>query len=113
MIMRILAITLMLFMVTACQKGMLGTQAGPPWQQWMYEGPPKVEGKDYQPLYVEGWRHGCESGTSASANQWYKFFYKFQQDAVLAQNRVYYKGWKDAFDYCQRYIYQYTRRHIL
>lgn len=88
-----------------------GCQAGAPWKRWMFEGPPP--GKEYTPLYVEGWKHGCESGTSATTNQWYKFNYKFQQDALKAQNRVYYKGWKDAFDYCQRFMYQYYKRKIL
>ena len=87
--------------------------AGPPWAEWMFEGPPKKEGVTYPPLYVKGWQDGCHTGTSGSANHWYKFNYKFTQDWQLAQNRVYYKGWKDAFDYCQRYIYQYTRRGLI
>jgi len=64
-------------------------------------------------LYRDGWIDGCESGVSATTNLWYKFQYKFKQDAYKAQNRVYYKGWKDAFDYCQRYIYQYERRYFM
>ncbi len=85
-----------------------GCTAGPPWQQWMFEGPPP--GREYHPLYVDGWVDGCESGTSATANPWYKMQYKFRQDPIKAQNKVYYKGWKDAFNYCNRYIYQYKRR---
>jgi hypothetical protein len=87
-----------------------GCRTGSPWQQWMFEGPPP--GKDYHPLYVDGWVHGCESGTSAAANHWYKFSYKFKQDPLKAQNRVYYKGWKDAFDYCQRHVYTWKNRQI-
>ncbi len=83
----------------------------PPWQKWMLEGPPP--GQEYTPKYVDGWKHGCETGISASANQWYKMFYKFRQDPYAAQDRVYYKGWKDAFDYCQRYVNQYKRRQLL
>lgn len=88
--------------------GASACNAVPPWQRWMMEGPPP--GRPYTPLYVEGWKAGCETGVSASANQWYKLQYDFKQDPILAQNRVYYKGWKDAFDYCQRYMYQYTKR---
>lgn len=90
-----------------------GCQAGPPWSSWIYDGPPEKEGVEYPPLYVKGWQDGCESGTSSTATHWYKFHYSFRQDWKLAQNRVYYKGWKDAFDYCQRYIYQYYRRGFI
>ena len=83
------------------------TKTGHPSQRWMFEGPPpRTDGKEYNKLYVEGWIHGCETGTSANSNAWYKFFYKFRQDPYKAQNPKYYKGWKDAFSYCGRYIYQ-------
>jgi hypothetical protein len=85
--------------------------AVPTWRQWMLEGPPP--GQEYPPLYIEGWQDGCESGISASSNQWYKLHYSFQQDPYKAQDRVYYKGWKDAFDYCQRYMYQWKSRALL
>lgn len=80
---------------------------------WMYEGPPNADERDYPPLYVEGWKHGCESGVSAQVNHFYKFKYKFKQDYQLAQNSVYYKGWKDSFDYCQKYINQYYTREFI
>lgn len=86
-----------------------GCRAGPPWMQWMYEGPPP--GKEYTPLYVEGWQHGCETGVSTTTNFWYKQFYHFKQDWAKAQDPVYYKGWKDALRYCSRYMFQYTRKH--
>lgn len=88
----------------------ISCRPGPPWQAWMYKGPPP--GQEYTPLYVDGWKDGCASGTSASANAWYSFFAGFKQDPIKAQNRVYYKGWKDAFDYCQRYIHQYNARRL-
>lgn len=99
-------------LISAAVLALSACRAGPPWQAWMFDGPPPVEGKEYNPLYVEGWVAGCETGASAAANHWYKFKYKFRQDAILAQNRVYYKGWKDAFDYCQRYIHQYDRQRF-
>jgi len=79
--------------------------------KWMYDGPPKrTDGKEYDPLYVDGWVDGCETGVSANTNAFYKSFNTFKQDSAKAQNEVYYKGWKDAFNYCGRYIYQYNRR---
>lgn len=103
---QLMMISITLVMLSACS-------AGPPWAQWIYDGPPDVPGVTYPPLYVKGWQDGCESGASASANHWYKFQHEFRQDWRLAQNRVYYKGWKDAFDYCQRYINQYNRRTLI
>lgn len=76
----------------------------------MFEGPPP--GKEYTPLYVEGWKDGCHTGVSATANYWYKMYYGFKQDPIKAQDRVYYKGWKDAFTYCNRWIYQWNRRRV-
>lgn len=90
-----------------------GCRTGPPWQAWRFEGPQDMDEREYPPLYIQGWQDGCESGTSGSANHYYKFFYKFKQDATLAQNRIYYKGWKDAFDYCQRYTSQWNFRRFL
>ena len=82
-----------------------------PWQTWMFDGPPA--GRKYTPLYVKGWKDGCWTGAHATANLWYKFKYSFKQDWRLAQNRVYYKGWKDAFQYCQLYVYQYNQRGFI
>ncbi len=84
---------------------------GAPSMKWMYDGPPpRTDGKAYDPLYVEGWIDGCETGVSANTNAFYKYFNTFKQDAMKAQNEIYYKGWKDAFNYCGRYIYQYNRK---
>lgn len=83
---------------------------GPPTMRWMFDGPKPEEGKTYPKLYVLGWQDGCHTGTSANTNQYYKYYYHFKQDAHLAQDPVYYKGWKDAFNYCGRYIYQYHRK---
>jgi hypothetical protein len=99
-----IVLAIILLSLTACQ-------VGPPWQQWMFEGPPP--GQKYSDMYVSGWKDGCETGVSASSNHWYKQFYHFRQDPILAQNRVYYKGWKDALSYCNRYIYQYDRRALI
>ena len=92
-----------LLILSACR-------AGPPWMSWMFEGPKDMHEKDYPPLYLEGWKDGCESGTSATVQDWYRQFYRFKQDAYKSQDKVYYKGWKDAFEFCQRYLYQYKKR---
>ena len=87
------------------------SRPGSPGMRWMFDGPPKKDdGKPHDPLYVEGWKDGCETGASANTNAFYKYFNGFKQDAFKAQNEIYYKGWKDAFNYCGRYIYQYNRR---
>lgn len=78
---------------------------------WMVKGPkPNKDGTPHDSMYVKGWQDGCHTGISAVSNAWYKFYYQFRQDWELAQNQVYYKGWKDSFNYCQRYLYQWQSR---
>lgn len=109
---KVILTILCIVFVTGCEAIKHGmTHPGPPWQAWMYEGPPP--GREYTPVYVHGWKDGCHTGAAASGNHYYKFHFDFRQDAILAQNAVYYKGWKDAFDYCQRYLFQYQRRPVL
>jgi hypothetical protein len=55
--------------------------------------------------YKRGWRDGCESGFSSMTSTTYKTFYSFKQDAKLRDDPVYYKAWKDTYDYCRHYIY--------
>ncbi len=88
------------------------SKPGNPSMKWIYDGPPPRKGdqKPYDPLYVDGWKDGCETGVAGNTNAFYKYFNDFKQDAYKAQNEIYYKGWKDAFNYCGRYIYQYNRR---
>lgn len=86
------------------------TKPGSPQMRWIYDGPPKrTDGKEYPPLYVDGWKDGCETGAAANTNAFYKYMISFKQDWKKAQDEVYYKGWKDAWNYCGRYIYQYNR----
>lgn len=92
-------------LVTSCS----WLKPGPPWQAWMYEGPPG-DNSTLPPLYLEGWKDGCHTGVHTNTAIIYKPFFGWKQDPIKAQNRVYYKGWKDAFDYCQRYIWQYEKR---
>ena len=83
-------------------------QVGAPWmQEMLHQGP---EGPTEFRL---GWRDGCETGISATANRFQRSFYSFKQDYELSKNPKYYTGWKAAFDYCQRYVFQYLRRSVL
>ena len=76
----------------------------------MFKGP--SDGGRYPPLYITGWKHGCETGAYTSANTFYRLRYKFNQDWQLAQDDTYYKGWQDAFDYCRKYVLQHNLRTI-
>lgn len=105
--MRIFLVIFMLVFVSGC--------SGAPWMQAMMEGPPQTQGiekRELPPLYIKGWQEGCETGISANTNSVAKFRYKFQQDASLVMNDTYYRGWKDSFDYCQRYTRMYYSRQF-
>lgn len=102
-------IIIMIFTLNACSAFDI-TKPGSPTMHWMYEGPRPEKGKNYHPDYVEGWQDGCHTGVSANTNAWYKEFYQFRQNAYKTSNQNYYKGWKDAFSFCGRYIYQYNRK---
>ena len=83
-------------------------RVGAPWMQDMLN-----QGPEGPTNFRKGWRDGCETGISATANRLQRVFYDFKQDFALAQDPVYYKGWKAAYNYCQRYVFQYLRRNIL
>lgn len=98
-----------LFLLTACH-------SGPPWKMSMMDGPPGYDASQERnplpELYLVGWREGCETGISSNTNSVNKFFYKYRQNASLVMNDTYYRGWKDAFDYCQRYTRMYYSRQF-
>ena len=101
-----LVIILLSLSCVGCNQGR--PQVGAPWmQKLLFEGP---EGP---PLFREGWVDGCETGLSATANNFQRHFYRFKQKEHLAQNQEYYTGWKAAYNYCSRYVFQYLRRRIL
>lgn len=105
---KILYILLLLFL-PSCEFFDM-TKPGSPTMYWMYEGPRPEKDKKYNSNYVEGWQDGCHTGVSANTNAWYKQFYKFKQNPYKTSDQNYYKGWKDAFSFCGRYIYQYNRK---
>lgn len=95
-------------LLSGCAAG-VRPMVGPPWMQdYMMNGPPGST-----PLFQQGWRHGCETGISATANNFQKMFYRFTQDYELAQKREYYAGWQGGLKYCHRYVFQYLRRNII
>lgn len=76
---------------------------GAPWKQkMMFEGPPNSP-----PKFQKGWHDGCETAVSANSNHLQKFFYRFRQDGFMAQDPVYYSGWKTAWEYCMKYTFNY------
>ncbi|MBL0319491.1 MAG: hypothetical protein IPP74_09440 [Alphaproteobacteria bacterium] len=96
---QIIMIITTLTLLTGCDARV---RAGAPWMQSMLtEGPPGPA------LFRQGWQDGCETGISATANNFQKMFYDFKQDSKLARDQKYYLGWKLAFDYCQRYTFTY------
>ena len=96
---------ILLLMLSSCgYKPMVGS----PWMQNMLH-----NGPEGPTNFKIGWRHGCETGISATSNAFQRSFYKFRQDFELSQDPVYYKGWKTAFTYCQRYVLQYLRRSVI
>ncbi len=106
--MKYIAVIGLVAALTACSP-----RSGPPWMAWMEEGPPPQEGVVYPELYVVGWKQGCQTGISSNTTHFNKFFYKYEQDSKLIMDDVYYRGWKDAFDYCQRYTKTYYARKFL
>ena len=95
-------------LVSGCMNGMR-PQVGPPWMQKLFtQGP-----KSANPLFTAGWKDGCETGISTTANALQRQFYKFKQDPEKAQMRDYYIGWRTAYWYCARYTMQYLRRQII
>jgi hypothetical protein len=57
------------------------------------------------PEYKKGWGDGCESGSNAYSNPFYKVarIFQYKYDTSLRNNKVYTQVWKDAFIYCSIY----------
>lgn len=73
---------------------------------WIFNHMPKNASETFQ----KGWKDGCESGMASMTNAAYKTFYHFKQDPELREDPVYYKAWKDTWDYCRHYIYGIIRQ---
>lgn len=103
----VLIISIMCFLVGGCSD--FRPMVGPPWMQDMLKNGPEGGNTSFK----LGWRHGCETGISATSNRLQRSFYKFKQDYRMLEDPSYYTAWKTAFDYCQRYVAQYLRRNIM
>ncbi len=68
----------------------------------MFDGPP--DGQVHSGLYLQGWRDGCETGVASSADNVYRYSRLFRQNWQLAQNDIYHKGWRDAYDFCRKRV---------
>jgi len=82
---------------------------GPPWMQELLQNGPEGGSTNFR----LGWRHGCETGISATANRFQRSFYKFRQDYRLLEDPTYYTAWKTSYSYCARYVAQYLRRNLI
>ncbi len=106
-IMRYIIIIFLLLLNSSCYE--YKPKTGGLWaQELLTKGP-----KDASTTFKKGWIDGCETGISAAANSFQTYFYRWKQDAELAQTDEYYTGWRLAFYYCARYTYQYSRRHLI
>ncbi len=60
------------------------------------------------PVYQQGFDDGCKTGLATMVSDAYKSFYGFKQDPYMVDNPVYYKAWKDAYQYCRQYAFRFT-----
>jgi hypothetical protein len=103
-----LAIFLCLSMlITGCND--FRPMVGAPWMQDMLKNGPEGGSAGFK----LGWRHGCETAISATANRLQRSFYKFKQDYRMLEDPSYYTGWKASYNYCERYVAQYLRRNMI
>jgi hypothetical protein len=89
-----------------CTLGLTACQNAPLWKYSMFERP--AGNKPYPPMYLNGWRDGCESGAQASGNYLYRLKYKFRQDWTLLNDEEYVNGWENAYDQCRKYVLQHN-----
>lgn len=64
---------------------------------------------DGSPMFRYGWSDGCDTGLSSYGNDRYKIKYKYTQQPDLLKNKDYYRAWKDAYNYCSWYTYNWAR----
>lgn len=101
-------IFIIIILLSACTPNPL-----PAWKRHILDRPPNTENQQIPKLYLEGWQDGCRTGVGMYSTFLYQNYWGWRQDAIKAQNQVYYKGWKDAFDYCGRYMWSYNKKDFL
>ena len=59
------------------------------------------------PEFQQGWHDGCDVGSSAGGNAFYKMFYNSNtvDGYKMASSLDYKNAWTYAFWYCYRYVY--------
>lgn len=97
-------ILIVLISVTGCRGKFISEKSITAPKPFGMGGPPK----DADPLYLQGWDDGCETGLSTMVTGFYKTHYEFKQDPYKANNPVYYKAWKDSYTYCRQYAFRFT-----
>jgi hypothetical protein len=102
------AVLLFVMFLSACttpagKDGMIVNAMKP--MPWIFKQMPEHAPEEYK----KGWKEGCESGLASMTNDYYKTFYTFKQDAGLIKNEIYYKAWKDTFNFCRHYAYGIVR----
>ncbi len=92
---KFLILILLLISLTGCENV-------PIWKYSMFERP-QGNGQ-YHPLYIKGWKDGCQSGAQSASNYFYRAHYQFTQDWQLLDNKFYVNGWEDSYNNCRKYI---------
>lgn len=96
---KIIVSMLVLVSVSACQNV-------PMWKYSMFDRP--AGNYNYPPLYIDGWRDGCESGAQASSNTFYRTQYQFKQNWQLITDTTYRNGWESAYNQCRKFVLQHN-----
>jgi hypothetical protein len=95
-IFKILTVSFLALMLNAC---ILSSRP-------LYELPTTYD-EEAPDIWKLAWQDGCQSGYSVYGNSMFKQMYKFKQDVTKMSNPTYYKGWRDAFNYCRAYVNRY------
>lgn len=95
--MRIIAILITVFLLSGCYSAPDPIKP----MSWLFQQMPE----DAPNKYKLGWKDGCESGLANMTSTTYKTFYSFKQNAELRRDPLYYKAWKDTYDFCRHYAY--------
>lgn len=104
--MRLLFSLFLIFTLAACNNFEGGNfNRTMPWKPTNM--PPLPKGS---PEFTKGWEDGCVSGMGAYGSDVYKSLYKWTRDETLAAtNIVYYKAWKDSYNYCRHFLQTWSK----
>ena len=83
----------------------LASCSSSPLNIWGLPNPP-TEGS---PEYLQGWREGCETGTTSYGNSYLRSRYKVNVTPELMSNQDYRKAWSIGNRYCTYYTADYLK----